>query len=423
MRKVLAGVVLVVALLAAAVWALGVRTPGDDAESAAASPSAADAKRGEYLARAGNCMTCHTERGGAAYAGGRAIHTPFGTVFASNLTPDRETGLGEWTPADFWRALHHGKSRDGRLLSPAFPYNYYTEVTRADADALYAYLRTLPPVKRANRAHELRWPYSSQAALAVWRAMYFRPGVYERVAAKDDTWNRGAYLVRGLGHCGACHTARNVLGASADLMDFSGGLIPMQNWYAPSLASPTEAGVADWPVADIAQLLRDGASPRGTVLGPMAEVVLNSTQHLSAGDLEAMAVFLKSLPVAATQAAPSEVPRAAEPVARRGEKLYGDHCASCHGDRGEGVRDAYPALAGNRAVTLPATANLVQIVMFGGYPPSTQGNPRPHGMPPFAMLLNDADAAALLTYIRGAWGNKAMPVSELEVVKQRGSTQ
>jgi mono/diheme cytochrome c family protein len=386
-------------------------------------PNPQQVARGAYLARVGNCMLCHTERGGTPYAGGRPLETPFGTIYAGNLTPDPATGLGEWSAAHFRRALHEGRSRDGRLLYPAFPYTHTTRVTDADADALFAYLRSLPPANHPNRPHQLRWPYNTQAALAVWRTLYFRPEPHVDEPNRSAEWNRGAYLVRGLGHCSACHSARNVLGASRDLMDLSGGLIPMQNWYAPSLASSDQAGVADWPLAEIAQLLATGVAPRASTTGPMAEVVLHSLQYLEPADLRAMSVFLKSLPPAPADADPREVPRAAAAVLDRGSRLYERHCASCHGAGGEGVRGAYPPLAGNRAVTMPVTANLVQIVLHGGFPPATQGNPRPFGMPPFATTLSDPDVAAVLTYIRAAWDNGAAPVSELAVNQQRSSSR
>lgn len=377
--------------------------------------------RGAYLARAGNCMLCHTERGAAAYAGGRPMETPFGTVYSSNLTPDAETGIGRWSAAHFRRALHEGRSRDGDLLYPAFPYTHTTRVSGADADALFDYLRSLPPVHKPNLQHRLRWPYSTQAALAVWRALYFRPETFVEDPTRGREWNRGAYLVQGLGHCGACHTARNALGGLRDTMDLSGGLIPMQNWYAPSLTSSSEAGVIDWPIEDIVKLLATGTSPRGTVQGPMAEVVQHSTQFLEPGDIRAMAVYLKSLPPTPADTNPLEVPRAGAAVLENGGKLYEQHCAACHGEKGEGVRGAYPPLAGNRAVTMPVTANLVQVVLHGGFPPATRGNPRPYGMPPFATTLSDADVAAVLTYMRSSWGNRAAPVSELAVAQQRSS--
>ena len=197
----------------------------------------------------------------------------------------------------------------------------------------------------------------------------------------------------------------------------------MQNWYAPSLASAGEAGVADWPVEDIVRLLGAGTSPRGTVLGPMAEVVLHSTQYLEPGDLRAMAVYLKSLPPTSSDSDPREVVRASATVVGRGAKLYEQHCVACHGAQGQGVPRAYPALAGNRAVTMPVTQNLVQVVLHGGFPPATRGQPRPFGMPPFATVLSDADVAAVLTYVRTSWGNKAAPVSEVSVSQQRSSTR
>lgn len=373
-------------------------------------------ERGAYLARAGNCMACHTERGGEPYAGGRGIHTPFGTVYASNLTPDAAHGLGGWSARDFWRALHHGRSRDGRLLYPAFPYTNYTQVSREDSDAIFAYLRSLPAVAQPNHAHELSWPFNSQPALAVWRALYFQPTPFEPETMQSAEWNRGAYLVRGLGHCAACHSARNALGASSPL-DLAGGLIPMQNWYAPSLNSPAEAGLSRWPLQDVVALLKTGTSPSGTVQGPMAEVVLHSTQHMSEADLRAMAVFLKALPER-----PSELERA--PMARtrlseQGAEIYTAHCAQCHGKQGEGVPGAYPALAGNRAVTMASPVNLVQIVLHGGYSPATAGNPRPYGMPPFVMELSDAEIASVLSYVRGSWGNQAAEVQAVDVNQAR----
>ncbi|MGH6627449.1 MAG: c-type cytochrome [Burkholderiaceae bacterium] len=424
--KKLAIVVLVgLALLGGAtalVWGLNLRDEVD--VTAPTAPVAATPEliaRGAYLARAGNCMTCHTTRGGTPYAGGYGIATPFGTVYASNLTPDNETGIGSWSPAHFWRALHNGRSKDGRLLYPAFPYPDYTQVTRADSDAIYAYLRSLPAAAQPNRPHALRWPYSTQSALAVWRALYFNPGTYEADTAKSAEWNRGAYLVRGLGHCAACHTARNVMGATDIKLDLAGGLIPMQNWYAPSLASPVEAGVADWDAKHIVSLLQTGVSPRGTAIGPMAEVVLHSTQHLSADDLGAMATFLKALPPASPNSgkAPPKAPPVDPKFAALGAKLYQQHCVQCHGAQGQGVPGAYPPLAGNRAVTMPTAVNLVQFVLNGGYAPATAGNPRPFGMPPFVLVLGNNDIAAVLTHLRTSWGNQASPVSEFDVNRIR----
>ena len=399
-------------MMVAAVWMLNTRgEPLTDLPALAISTPA----RGAYLAQVGNCAGCHTARGGKPYAGGLGIDTPFGTVYASNLTPDTATGIGNWTRTDFWRAMHHGKSKDGRLLYPAFPYTSYTLVTREDSDALFAYLKSLPAINQSRQAHTVRFPYNSQAALAVWRALYFKPAAYLADSKATAEWNRGAYLVNSLGHCSACHAARNALGAT-DGLNLAGGLIPLQNWYAPSLVSKQEASVTDWPLSDIVALFKAGVSPQASANGPMAEVVLGSTQYWNDADLTAMAVYLKALPVT-----PFSQQVIVPSASSRGSKLYEQHCAQCHGENGQGVANAYPALAGNRAVLMPQKANLVQIVLNGGYAPATAGNPRPYGMPPFVLELNDADVAAVLTHLRSSWGNHANPVSELEVNRIRAN--
>ena len=407
LAKALAGLCALLAVMAAAVWLLNMR--GDSLQDVPVA-AASTAERGAYLAQVGNCAGCHTARGGAAYAGGVAIQTPFGSVYASNLTPDTSTGIGRWTRAEFWRAMHHGRSKDGRLLYPAFPYTSYTLVTRDDSDALFAYLKSLPAVAQPNQPPTLRFPYNSQVALGVWRALYFKPGSYQADASQSAGWNRGAYLTEGLGHCSACHAARNALGATNGL-NLAGGLIPVQNWYAPSLVAPQEAGLQNWRVEDIKALFKTGMTPQASVNGPMAEVVLGSTQYWNDADLHAMAVYLKALP--ATHQPPQAT--AGRKPTERGSKLYEQHCAQCHGDDGKGVPNAYPALAGNRAVVMPQTANLVQMVLNGGYAPATQGNPRPFGMPPYVLVLSSSDVAEVLTYIRSSWGNQADSVSTFDV--------
>ncbi len=431
-QLVTATMALALMLAATGVWlvTLNLRDESSIVDSALPfGPTAQQIERGEYLARAGDCMACHTARGGALYAGGRGIDTPFGVVYASNLTPDTETGLGAWTPAYFWRALHNGRSKDGRLLYPAFPYTEFTKVTRDDADALFAFLQSLPPVNQPNRPHRLRFPYDSQLALAAWRALYFEPGAYTPDPAQTAVWNRGAYLVRGLAHCNACHASRNGLGATDPGPELGGGLIPMQNWYAPSLASAQEAGVAQWSDDDVIALLKNGVCAQGSALGPMAEVVYRSTQHLDAQDLLAIATFVKAIAQRPSALAAPVEPQ--EPTAntdaeviRRGAKLYEAQCADCHGSHGEGAvtpagETAYPPLAGNRAVTMNPPANLIRVVANGGFAPSTQGHPRPFGMPPFSQILPDSDIAAVLTFIRSAWGDQAGAVSMTELQRYR----
>lgn len=399
---------------------------------------AATLARGGYLARAGNCIGCHTARGGAPLAGGRAIATPFGTVYASNLTPDDDTGLGRWSASEFRRALKHGRSRDGRLLAPAFPYTNFTRLNDDDADAIFAWLMTHRAVRQVNRPHELRFPYRLQAALAVWRALFFRPTAFAPDASRSAAWNRGSYLVNGAAHCLACHAARNFLGGAADNASAGEQVVSAQRWLAPSLADAREAAVGDWPLEDVVALLKSGTSPRGTALGPMAEVVSTSTQHLGDDDLRAIAEYLRTLQVAAPSAAGAASPSAsaaasasagaaaeltpaqqrdAEAMAR-GERVYEDHCAGCHGRRGEGT-PGIAALAGSRAVRLARPLNVVQVIRQGGFLATTAGNPRPFGMPPFAHLLGDDDIAAVATYVRGAWGNDAGAVQPLDVWRAR----
>jgi mono/diheme cytochrome c family protein len=415
-RVIVGGLLLGVGALALAVL-VELRGAPLDTETAPLPATPQLVERGAYLARAGNCMACHTERGGAPYAGGRAVPTPFGTVVSTNLTPDTGTGIGRWSAAGFWRALHHGQSQDGRLLYPAFPYTHTTLVTREDSDALFAFLRSQPAVEQANRPHGLRFPYNTQAALAVWRALYFKPGVFEPEPEQSAEWNRGAYLTRGLAHCSACHAERDPLGGSSEAQAFRGGLMPAQDWYAPSLRTAAEGGVSAWDTQQVVALLKTGVAEGASVMGPMADVVLHGTQHLSDADLRAMAVYLQALPQQARGVVDVE---AADPQQMaRGEKLYAQQCAQCHGDNGEGAAGVYPRLAGNRAVTLEAPHNTVQAILGGGFAPATAGHPRPYGMPPYRTLLTDDEVAAVATFVRQSWGNQAPAVSNLAVQRIR----
>lgn len=396
--------------------------PGSEQQAVLSSTPAEQVARGAYLARAGDCMACHTVRGGQPYAGGRVIPTPYGNMFSPNITPDGTTGIGSWTANDFWRAMHNGKSKNGDFLYPVFPYPNYTKVTRDDADAIFAYLKTVAPVNQPNQQHALRFPYNQRFLLAAWRALYFRPGTYHADESKPAAWNRGAYLVQGLGHCNACHTSRTVLGATDVDADLAGGLIPMLNWYAPSLTSDEEAGVGKWEEQEIVDLLKTGVSAKGAVFGPMSEVVERSLQHLSDSDIKAMAGYLKSLPQTDTPSNPIAVGSAQdeESVMKLGAKLYDKHCSDCHQQDGKGRPPAYAPLAGNRALTMHSAVNPIRMVLNGGYPPSTSGNQRPFGMPPFGYLLNDAEVAAVVSYMRNSWGNHADLVAPSEVRRFRG---
>ncbi|MDQ2734471.1 MAG: cytochrome c [Pseudomonadota bacterium] len=380
--------------------------------AAAANATTQVIDRGEYLARAGDCVACHTEPGGKEFAGGRAMPTPFGNLYVPNITADDETGIGLWSANDFYRLMHTGLSRDGNLMYPAMPFASYTKVTRADSDAIFSYLLSVAPVHQKNRPHELRFPYNNRDLLLGWRALYFSEGEFVADPKQSTQWNRGAYLVQGLGHCAMCHTAINALGGSSESKAFEGGMIPNQHWYAPSLTSNREAGLGDWSLEDISDLLQVGVSHRATVYGPMAEVVYDSLQHLSDEDAQAMAVYLKALPQRDSEPAPSSSARLVDPtVMELGRNIYVKQCSVCHGDEGKGQPPFYPPLAANRSIVMASPVNSIRMVLNGGYPPGTAKNPRPHGMPPFAHILNDAEVAAIVTYIRVAWNNTGTPVT------------
>ena len=407
-------------------------------------PSSAQLERGQYLARVGNCVFCHTAQAGEMLAGGRPIQTPFGSVVTSNLTPDPEHGLGRWTQDDFWQALHLGLGQDGRRLSPAFPYTSYSRLTRADADALWAYLQSVPAVPRPKTAANMVWPFGTQTALGLWRAMYFRP--YQNsnessapVGADAVAWTRGRYLVEGLGHCQECHSPRDALGGLRDTSRGEGGVLPGLPWYAPSLRDMAQAGTTDAPA--LQSFLQTGVGAGRFAAGPMAEVVLHGTQYLSDSDAQAIAVYLQSLvrnkavhgdtqasiPVEASSDAntiPTPKQMSSLSTAHlQGGEMYKQHCADCHGENGQGRAGVYPALAGNRALLMDKPNNAVLSVLYGGFAPSTQGNAQPFGMPPFMLELSNAQIAQVLSYSRSAWGNQALPISELQVQAVRDPQQ
>lgn len=407
-------------LLAGAVIGLQTwREPGSQFKAAPVADRARQLARGAYLVKAGNCMACHTVAGSAPFAGGRAIDTPFGRIHTSNITPDRGTGIGAWSADDFWRAIHNGKSRDGSFLYPAFPYTSYTKVVREDADAMYAYLMRQQPVRQANLPHTLRFPYNQRVLLAFWRTLYFTPGQYRSDPQRSALWNRGAYLVQGVGHCAACHTGRDALGGPLGARELGGGALPGAGWEAAALAGH---GLGQSNARELAGLLKTGVSARGAVYGPMAEVVGASLQHLSDGDSLAMATYLKALPpgppVRTEQARP--VAADAKAVLARGAALYRQHCAACHQEDGRGRAAAWPALAGKRSLGAGSAANPILLVLNGGFAPSTAGNPRPYGMPPFGHVMNDADVAAVVSHLRSSWGNGGALVSAREVARLRG---
>ena len=263
-------------------------------------------------------------------------------------------------------------------------------------------------MKQINRPHDLRFPFNNRSLILGWRTLFFKEGDYKPDATKSAEWNRGAYLVEGLGHCGMCHTAINALGGSSESQAFEGGLIPMQNWYAPSLTSNKEAGLGDWTIEEIVDYLKKGVSARGAVYGPMAEVVYNSLQYLTDDDARAMAIYLKSLAQGTSpEKAQPPLPSAeASLLVSLGKPIYDRECASCHGAAGLGMPPHYPPLAGNQSIQMVSAVNAIRMVLNGGYPPGTAGNPMPYGMPPFAHRLSDDEIAAVVSFIRTSWGNR-----------------
>ncbi|WP_370262152.1 c-type cytochrome, partial [Limnobacter sp.] len=355
----------------------------------------AQQQRGAELARIGNCMGCHTTAGGQPYAGGRAIETPFGRVYASNLTPHPGTGLGRWTADDFYRAMHHGISKNGQYLYPAFPFTEYTRMPRQEVDDLFAYLQSLPAVEQATPKPTLRFPYNQRMLLAVWRTLYFTPGEFQADPNQSPQWNRGAYLVNGPGHCAACHTPRGSLGGYQSKAHLLGGNIAELNWFAPALNNHTLHGQGQWTESELVQYLQSGANRHAAASGPMAEVLVHSLQHLDQDDLNAMVVYLKSLPAQAPVVPQGTelASRSLQPALRLGKDIYTEQCAKCHGAHGQGEAGKFPALAGNATVNAPVASNAIRAVLNGGYSPSTVANPYPYGMPPYRAQLSDAQIA------------------------------
>ncbi|MGB7181766.1 MAG: c-type cytochrome [Burkholderiaceae bacterium] len=388
--------------------------------------------RGQYIARAANCTGCHTAPGGRDYAGGLRIETPFGDIWSTNLTPDKNNGLGLWTAEQFWQAMHSGRSRDGRALSPAFPYQNYSGMTRSDSDALFSWLQSLAPVNQKNRPSEIQFPYNTDFALWLWRQIYFKPEAFKPKASQSPQFNRGAYLVEVLGHCSACHASRNLLGASASRQQFNGALMPSGRWYSPSLHEPAYAGLQRLEIAAIASLLKSGRAGGKAFSGPMAGIVHNSTQWLTDSDLTAMATYLKSVssntePQAlafsppdseATTASRANNSASSTLLPTEGALLYERHCEDCHQANGRGT-DAFPALAGNPSVLMRDSTNLITTILRGGYQPVTRDQPWPYGMPPFQQSLTNQELARLATFIRQSWGNRAPAISTTEVQRLR----
>lgn len=392
--------------------------------------------RGEYLARAGDCISCHSRPNGAPFAGGLAMNTPFGTIVSTNITPDSEQGIGQYTQADFTRALRQGKARDGHHLYPAMPYTNFAKLTDEDLSALYAYfMKGVQPAKQDNAKTSLPWPFSMRWLMAGWNALYLHNETYTAEPAQTAEWNRGAYLVQGLGHCGACHTPRSITGAEKapthrDGDRFLAGTI-IDGWYAQPLRNTTEtngAGLLGWSGKDIVDYLKTGRNKHTAAFGAMTEVVANSTQYLSRQDLASIAVYLKSLgdsPGVVTAAAPPVSSETATLVLRqgsvnqRGAMVYLNNCNACHRSDGQGAQRTFPTLARSSSVAAINPTSLIRIVLQGSAMAHTQEAPSQLAMPGFGWRLTDDNVADVVSFIRSSWGNQAAGVSAGEVGKVR----
>ena len=370
----------------------------------AASFSPGQIARGEILATAGNCESCHTTQDAQRFAGGLGIATPFGTVYTSNITPDQATGIGGWSEPAFARALHEGVARDGTHLYPAFPFDHFTRVTDDDVQALYAYLMTRPPVNFTPPANTIPFPLNIRALQWGWKLLFFHPGVYRPDAAKSEAWNRGAYLSEGLAHCGACHSPRNALGASkTGSYAYAGGEI--DGWVAPALTASNPAPLP-WTEGELYGFLRSGGTAlHGVAAGSMSEVIHRGLAKLPDSDVRAIAIYFADVD-GATRRAGSTGAVLAKAMSvsglgtrdenDRGASVYRAACASCHYNSGSAPLAARPELALSDALTAAEPTNLVQVVLHGiGLNEGEIGL----FMPPFAHL-SDADIASLSAYLR-----------------------
>ena len=372
--------------------------------------------RGKALATAGDCVACHTAPGGTPFAGGLALQTPFGAIMTPNITPDNTTGIGSWSADDFARALHEGRRPGGTYLYPAFPYPYYARVTRADTDAIYAYLRSLAPVVNRVNRNTLPFPFNIRLSMLGWNALFFKNAGFVPEPRRSDEFNRGAYLVEGLGHCGACHTPLNVLGANKADQYLQGSQI--DHWTVPNITNDRQTGLGKWSIDETVQYLKTGQARGSLASGPMKDVVENSTSKMPEADLKAIAVYLKER--GAEGPPPAAALLSSDARMKIGEAVFVDTCAACHKRSGEGVAHLFPRLAGNVIATQNDPASLIRIILTGGRAASTDAMPTAPAMPSLGHRLGDDQVAAVVTYVRNSWGNAASPVSAEMVKALRG---
>ena len=375
-------------------------------------------ERGRYLAVLSDCASCHTVPGGnQPFAGGRAIETPFGNILAPNITPDLETGIGSWSDEAFDAAIRKGLRRNGSRLYPAMPYPAYTKMSREDVLAIRAYLNTVTPVHNSVVANTLPFPFNIRTSMRVWNALYFNQGEYRSDPNKSADWNRGAFLVDGPAHCGSCHTPKTLLGGDKTSQYLRGGFL--QGWSAPDITGNSRVGIGSWSVEDLVAYLKGGHNRVSAATGPMAEVVALSTEHMSTPDLKAIATYLKSLP--GTQDHPATLSKD-NPTMAAGTAIYRDQCAACHGIDGKGVPELFPSIADSSMVKSDDPTTSIRIVLRGARSVGTKDQPTAPGMPSYGSQLDDAQIAAVLTYMRNGWGGGAASVTPNDVARVRSDT-
>jgi alcohol dehydrogenase (quinone), cytochrome c subunit len=391
-------------------------------------------QRGAYLAKAGDCIACHTAPRGKPMSGGLPMMTPLGAIYTTNITPDPDTGIGRYTEEDFARAMRQGVAKDGHNLYPAMPYPSYAKIGDDDMHALYAYfMHGVAPVMQANRESDIKWPMNMRWPLKLWNMVFLDKGVYQAKPGKDIAWNRGAYLIQGLGHCGSCHTPRGIAFQEKGLDETSntfltGGLL--DNWFASNLTNEHNTGLGRWSEADVATFLKTGANAHASAFGAMTSVINNSTQALTDDDVAAMARYLKSLPAAGGNGNPpysydkaTKVSLQHPAASDAGARVYMAFCMHCHGADGRGFAPMLAPLAGNPNVLEKDPSSLINVTLNGTDDLVIQGVPAPYPMPHYAPVLNDRQIADVLTFVRGSWNNNTPPVSEQDVGKLRKANQ
>ena len=384
-------------------WVVGTAAAGE-----------APVTRGRYLADLGDCAACHSAPHRPAYSGGLPFSASFGTVYSANITPDRDTGIGAWTADQFYAAMHQGVRPDGTHLYPAFPYAYFSLIDRADTDALFAYLKTLPPARVPPHPNELGFPFNVRAVMWFWDLMFLDRRLFQADASESAAWNRGAYLVGGLGHCGACHTPKDRLFGDEMNRVYQGGVV--DNWFAANLTPAPREGIGAWSKADIVKFLKTGRNDFTTAAGSMQDVVALSTSRMTDTDLTAIATYLKALPPA-----PGPAPLPPDPAAMQaGAATFAQSCAACHEPTDAATPPDYPKLAGDTMVIGRDATTVLRILLAGDQSATTPNARTGYSMPSFA-TLSDVEIANVATFVRNAWGNSASSVTHHDVAQLRKS--